>query len=226
MNALLRTGTSRAFALNNSIQGTPPLLHLLCSFVLRYISIIIHLASRISFALFHTTPAHWSQEDGKTIYGKELTPDSPQLKKFSDRIGLKLANTELLLQSLTHKSYDHARVPTNERLEFVGNKVLDMYAAQHIYENHADINAQQFEELLEQYVGKDALTQFGLDNGIDEVMRWKPASNQKESKIGLNTVSAKAVSALVAAVFHEKGAKVAKEIIQKSLLSKNVELSQ
>ncbi|ORX89481.1 ribonuclease III [Basidiobolus meristosporus CBS 931.73] len=204
MNVLLRTQAPRAFSLAKAAQAN----------------------SRVSSALFHTTTSRWAQEDGKTIYGKDLTPSSPQLKKFSDRISVKLDDSELLLQSMTHKSFDHARVPTNERLEFVGEKVLNMYAAQHIFEKFADIDAQQYEDLLEQYIGKDALAQFGLDNGIEEVMRWKPASNQKDSKIGLNTVSAKAVSALVGAVFHAQGAKNAKEIIQKHLLAKNVELSQ
>ncbi len=63
-----------------------------------------------------------------------VSPDKKALDTFSSRIGYEFKNIDLLRQALTHKSFvnDDPTSVTNERLEFLGDRVLGLVTAQMI----------------------------------------------------------------------------------------------
>ena len=55
---------------------------------------------------------------------------SADLKAFSDRLGYSFARSELLQLALTHGSISTATRPDNQRLEFLGDRVLGLTIAE------------------------------------------------------------------------------------------------
>ena len=61
---------------------------------------------------------------------------------FEARLGYTFQNKDLLLNALTHSSYanEHRREgeTSNERLEFLGDAILGVVVAEHLYTTHPD----------------------------------------------------------------------------------------
>jgi ribonuclease-3 len=65
-------------------------------------------------------------------------PHDPSLTALQDRIGYHFKNKALLEEALTHPSYsqqERQRVPNNQRLEFLGDAVLNMILAERLFQD-------------------------------------------------------------------------------------------
>lgn len=66
--------------------------------------------------------------------------DLEKLSELEDRIGVRFTNHDLLLQALTHRSYinENTRwhLDHNERLEFLGDAVLELVVTEYLYNNY------------------------------------------------------------------------------------------
>ena len=61
------------------------------------------------------------------------------MQAFQENLGYKFKNEELLKTALTHTSYAHERkVDSYERLEFLGDAILQMLTSRYIYNNYPD----------------------------------------------------------------------------------------
>ena len=95
---------------------------------------------------------------------------SPRLSvvEVLDQLGLAVA-PELLELSLTHRSYAYERggLPTNERLEFLGDSVLGLVVTEHLFVTHPQLSEGQLAKLRAAVVNSRALAEVarGLDLG-------------------------------------------------------------
>ena len=65
------------------------------------------------------------------------------LEELENAIGYSFKNTDILNTALTHTSYAHERRPRkqhNERLEFMGDSVLNMVISEYLYLNYPDLS--------------------------------------------------------------------------------------
>jgi len=66
--------------------------------------------------------------------------DIEKLLELEDRIGVRFKNHDLLLQALTHRSYinenTHWHLDHNERLEFLGDAVLELVVTEYLYNTY------------------------------------------------------------------------------------------
>jgi ribonuclease-3 len=100
-----------------------------------------------------------------TSTGSSQVEESPQA--FSQRIGLSFNNYGLLLRALTHRSYlnEHKdAIEDNERLEFLGDAVLDFLVGAWLYHRFPEMAEGQLTRLRAVLVGNEQLAEFG--NGI------------------------------------------------------------
>lgn len=68
---------------------------------------------------------------------------SAKLKEFQEMIGYTFQNEGLLRQALTHSSYANEKhmkkLSDNERLEFLGDAVLEIISSEFLYHNYSDL---------------------------------------------------------------------------------------
>ncbi len=83
-------------------------------------------------------------------------------------------NPSLLVQALTHKSYrkNHAHIDyDNERLEFLGDALLDFLGAEFFYERYPDQPEGDLTTLRASLVSETQLAEFALQMGIGTKLR-------------------------------------------------------
>ena len=78
------------------------------------------------------------------------------------RLGVEL-DPELLERALTHRSYayEHGGLPTNERLEFLGDSVLGLVVTDTLFRTHPDLPEGQLAKLRAAVVNAKALAGIG-----------------------------------------------------------------
>jgi ribonuclease-3 len=104
--------------------------------------------------------------------GNGQVEESPQ--DFSNRIGLHFNNIGLLTRALTHRSYFNEHkdaVEDNERLEFLGDAVLDFMVGAWLYHRFPEMAEGQLTRLRAALVGNEQLAQFASEFNLGIAMR-------------------------------------------------------
>lgn len=89
--------------------------------------------------------------------------------EFAQRLHLNINNLRLLHRALTHRSYlneNHDAVEDNERLEFLGDAVLDYLVAEWLYHRYPEMSEGQMTRLRSALVGTEQLAEFARDLNI------------------------------------------------------------
>jgi ribonuclease-3 len=127
----------------------------------------------------------------------------------SARLEMALGTTlppALLERALTHRSYayEHGGLPTNERLEFLGDAVLGLVVTDALYRAHADLPEGQLAKLRASVVNTRALA--GVARGL-ELGGWIRLGRGEETTGGRDktTILADTMEALIGAVYCEHG---------------------
>lgn len=128
---------------------------------------------------------------------------------LEQRLGHRFSRPELLRQALTHRSYG---TPNNERLEFLGDSVLNCVIATAIYDRFDHLKEGELSRLRASLVCQDALHGIAaaLDLGACLLLgegELKSGGQRRPS------ILADALEALFAAVFLDAGFDTAREVI-------------
>src|SRR5512143_2157790 len=95
-------------------------------------------------------------------------------REFSQRLKLPFSDYLLLNRALTHRSYlnEHPEaLEDNERLEFLGDAVLDFLVGAWLYNHFPEMSEGDLTRMRSALVRTDTLADFGLQIGLHEVLR-------------------------------------------------------
>jgi ribonuclease-3 len=142
-----------------------------------------------------------------------LMPDINALQK---KLGVKLDNTALLAQALTHSSYINENpagaVGHNERLEFLGDAVLDCIVAEKLYRDLPDLSEGDLTKLRAALVRRDTLAGIARDINLGAFLamgKGEEASGGRDKAPNL----ASALEAVIAAVYLDRGLAATAELV-------------
>jgi ribonuclease III len=97
-----------------------------------------------------------------------------KFKEFQTRIGIQFENEKLLKQAFTHSSYvnEHRRKPyeDNERLEFLGDAVLELTVSQFLYKKYPMMSEGELTKLRAAVVCEPSLVAFANQLNFGEVV--------------------------------------------------------
>ena len=99
-------------------------------------------------------------------------PGLPDPTLLSAQLGIEL-DIDLVVLALTHRSfaYEHGGLPTNERLEFLGDSVLGVIITDALYRNHPDLPEGRLAKLRSSIVNMHALAGVGSRIGLGRMLR-------------------------------------------------------
>jgi ribonuclease III len=124
---------------------------------------------------------------------------------------------ELLTMALTHRSYSYENggLPTNERLEFLGDAVLGLTITEELYHRHPDRSEGDLAKLRASIVNTQALADVGRalsDGGLGaHLLLGKGEENSGGAD--KSSILADGVESLLGAIYVEHGLAVAREVI-------------
>ena len=146
------------------------------------------------------------------------------MKTLEEKLGYTFQNRALLENALTHSSCaneSRGKLQSNERLEFLGDSILGMVVADHLYRNHPDLPEGVLTRTRAALVCEDSLVVVAEELGLGQYLRL---GKGEETGGGRNrpSIRADAVEAVLAAVYLDGGIGSARKIIQKYILSREV----
>jgi ribonuclease-3 len=99
-----------------------------------------------------------------------VTEPSVDYAALREALGDPVLDPELLEQSLTHRSfaYENGGLPTNERLEFLGDSVLGVVVTETLYLTHPDLSEGRLAKLRAAVVNARALAEVARTIGLGE----------------------------------------------------------
>ena len=139
----------------------------------------------------------------------------PDLAQLQNRLGCQFHNPDLLRLALTHPSLGHESgeaTPHNQRLEFLGDAVLQLVLSEKLFEHFPSFDEGQLSKSRAKLVNGDTLAGFGR---ALELGRHLILSRGEESNGGRDRAStlADAFEAVLGAIFLDAGLPVAREFI-------------
>ena len=124
---------------------------------------------------------------------------------------------ELLTMALTHRSfsYENGGLPTNERLEFLGDSVLGLTITEELYHRHPERSEGDLAKLRASIVNTQALADVGRHLSDDGLGSYLLLGKGEENSGGADksSILADGVESLLGAIYLEHGAAVAREVI-------------
>jgi len=154
---------------------------------------------------------------GSPISSASRTPISasniPDPERLFRALGVEL-EVELTIMALTHRSfaYEHGGLPTNERLEFLGDSVLGIVVTDALYHDHPDLPEGRLAKLRASIVNMHALAGVGRRMGLGDMLRLARGEELTGGRDKASIV-ADAVEAVLGAVYLQHGIEVARTVI-------------
>ncbi len=138
-----------------------------------------------------------------------------------------LDEVSLLDQALTHRSFafEHGGLPTNERLEFLGDAVLGLVVTDEIYNDHPDDQEGRLAKLRAAAVRSETLAEIarGLDlGGYVKLGRGEAASGGADK----DSILADTLEAILGAVYLDQGFATAYDLVQRLFAERLGELAE
>ncbi len=135
------------------------------------------------------------------------------ITEFQKRIGYFFKNSALLETALTHTSYaNENNLKSYERLEFLGDAIVDMIVAEVLFENYPDIDEGVMSKIRASLVCEKALAELAKEIGIDKCMRLGNGAEKSGYRDNASILS-DMFEALVAAIYLDAGFNNAKEYV-------------
>lgn len=138
------------------------------------------------------------------------------IAELENSIGVKFDNRDLLMEALTHRSYLNENpkwhIPHNERLEFLGDAVLELAATEKLYNKFPDSPEGQLTVLRAALVNYQILAECAESIALEEYILMSRGEKMDNAK-AREVILANAYEALIGAIYLDKDFKTAERFI-------------
>lgn len=149
--------------------------------------------------------------------------DTSKLPELSAKLGVEFKNIDLLREALTHRSYINENrelnIQHNERLEFLGDAVLELASTRFLFEKYPDRPEGELTSFRAALVRTESLAAEAKTFNLGEYIFM---SKGEEATGGRNRpyILANTVEATIGAIYMDQGFESAEKVISKMILWK------
>lgn len=143
-----------------------------------------------------------------------------EISKLEDKLGIKFNNQNLLQQAFVHRSFLNENpdfsLEHNERLEFLGDAVLELVVTKHLYSAYPNPEG-ELTNWRAALVNAKKLAEIAEAMGLND---WLMLSRGEAKDMGRarQYILANTMEALIGSIFLDQGIEVAGEFIEKNIL--------
>ena len=163
--------------------------------------------------LFRTTPAPPAH------FPSAVTP-RVDFGRFEAALGYRIRSKEVFLQAVLHRSYVQHMTPpakhSNERLEFLGDSILNMVVAERLYSTYPDAEEGKLTVMRARMVNRKALVMYAKMILLRDFLLLSTSASQATEK-GAETILADAYEAVIGAIYLDGGLEAARRFVTRQL---------
>ncbi len=145
-----------------------------------------------------------------------------QLQKFEKKINYSFTDYELLKLALTHSSYGnevyHNKLHNNERLEFLGDAVLELTVSRYLFNNYQDMPEGELTKLRASIVCEPTLAICARQIELDKMILLGKGEELTGGRFRDSIIS-DAMEALLGAIYKDGGIECATGFVEKFILN-------
>ena len=135
-------------------------------------------------------------------------------QELEKRLGYSFDDKELIIEALTHKSYK--KPYNNERLEFLGDAVLDLIVGEFLFHKFPDSDEGILSKIRASLVNESGFTMLAQKINLGEFIYLSPAEENNKGRQKPSLLS-NAFEAVIGAIYLEGGLDTVREIVIKLL---------
>ncbi|GAB7340315.1 hypothetical protein MBLNU457_6768t1 [Dothideomycetes sp. NU457] len=137
---------------------------------------------------------------------------------------------EIKWLAVTHKSFDHGRRGNNDRLSYLGKRIVDLQCSLALMQSpttglqgstHPALkgleNVTPFAK--QRVLNKNRIAQLAQGYGLASVMRWTPKKEDNLQGSGIDTVLAHTLYSIIGALSLQRGGVVASQVVRDRILA-------
>ncbi|KKT86961.1 MAG: RNAse III, ribonuclease III [Parcubacteria group bacterium GW2011_GWC1_45_14] len=148
------------------------------------------------------------------------------IESLSKRIGVEFAEISLLQQAVTHRSYLNEnrdyKLDHNERLEFLGDAVLELIVTEHLYNNY-DNPEGELTAWRSALVNGEMLAVIAKGLGVEDFLMMSKGES-KDTGRARQYLLANAMEAIIGAIYIDQGYESAKRFVLDNVVVKLKEI--
>ena len=159
-----------------------------------------------------------------SFFSKKKSKDEIALIRFiTKRFGYQPKDISFFIQAITHKSLSNnsESESSNERLEFLGDSILDAVVAEYVYERFPNDDEGYLTKIKSKLVSRKTLSMIGEEMELRDIIRY-----QRGRTINLNTLEGNAFEAIMGAIYLDNGYEAVKKCINKHVFKNYVDLNR
>lgn len=143
------------------------------------------------------------------------------LDKFEKGVNTEFQNKNLLKEALTHRSFLNENpnwgVSHNERLEFLGDAVLELIVTENLFKKFPDYAEGDLTSIRAALVNYQTLAKVAKEISLDNFLLLSKGE-AKDGDRAKETLLANATEAVIGAIYLDKGYEDAKNFIEKNIM--------
>ena len=140
---------------------------------------------------------------------------------LQERFGLVFTDSRLLETAFTHTSYanEHRllKISHNERLEFLGDAVLQLVISQYLYEKYPEAPEGEMSKLRSTFVREESLAGFARQCGFDQFLRLGKGEEQSGGR-HRDTILGDAFEAFLGALLLDQGVETVENFLNQVMV--------
>lgn len=128
-------------------------------------------------------------------------------------------NEHIYEVAFTHASYStcHELDYTYERLEFLGDSVLNVVVSEYLFNKYPDFEEGKLTKLRANYVCQNALVYYAHELGLKQFIKLVSSGDVNLTKNEIISITADVVESFIGAMFIDQGMEFAKDFIAKNI---------
>ena len=147
-----------------------------------------------------------------------------KIKQFIiKRFGYRPKNISYFIEAVTHKSLSNNTTSesSNERLEFLGDSILDAVVAEFVFNRFPNVDEGELTKIKSKLVSRKTLSLIAEEMDLRQIIRY-----QKGRTINLNTLEGNAFEAIIGAIYLDNGYEAVKKCVNNQIFKSFVDLNR
>jgi ribonuclease-3 len=161
-----------------------------------------------------------AERPGDTEKNACAIPDN-QLERLQRALGYSIRSGDLFSQALLHRSFLQRlpqATPSNERLEFLGDSILNLVVAEYLYHRFPQAEEGELTKIRSRLVNRKALAAYARAIRLSDFILMSTSAAQAIGK-GYDAITADTFEAIIAAIYLDGGFQPAREFVERQVLS-------